>query len=84
MVKILTQIETENPMVMDYLWEHMEKSCCPVEEKLQGAGYEEIGTGIFVQEEDAYEYALERISQDEDLQKEFVEWFYSGNWIKED
>lgn len=55
---------------------------------LDGPGFEEIGTGIFVPEEDAYQYAMERISQDEDLQKEFketvVEWFYSGNWIKED
>ena len=47
-------------------------------------GYEEIGTGVFVPEENSYEYALERISQDEDLQKEMVEWFYSGNWVKED
>lgn len=51
--------------------------------KLNSAGYEEVRTGIFVLEEDAYEYALEKISQDEDLQKEFVEWFYSGNWVKE-
>jgi len=47
------------------------------------AGYEEIGTGIFVAEEDAYDYAMERISLDEAEKKEFVEWFYSGNWIKE-
>lgn len=26
------------------------------------AGYEEIGTGIFVPEEDAFEYALEQVS----------------------
>lgn len=46
-------------------------------------GYEEVVTGIFVSEEDAYDYAMERISQDEDLKQEFVEWFYS-NWIKEE
>jgi len=51
-----------------------------VEEK---SGYKEIGTGIFVAEEDAYDYAMERISLDEAEKKEFVEWFYSGNWIKE-
>lgn len=51
-------------------------------DKLQGEGYEEIGTGVFVPEEDAYDYALERVSQDEEEKKEFVEWFYSGNWIK--
>ena len=54
-------------------------------EKLNGTGYEEIQTGIFVPEEDAYNYAMERISQDEEEKKEFVEWFYSGNFIfKED
>lgn len=51
-------------------------------------GYREIGTDIFVRDEDAYRYAIERISQDKDLMQEFkemlVEWFYSGNWIKED
>lgn len=55
-----------------------------IEEKLNGSGYAEIGTGIFVSEEDAYGYALERISLDEELKQEFVEWFYSGNWIEED
>lgn len=52
-----------------------------VEEKC--SGYEEIGTGIFVPEEDAFEYALEQISLDEEEKQDFVEWFYSGNWIKE-
>ncbi|WP_301888321.1 hypothetical protein [Bacteroides caecimuris] len=42
------------------------------------AGYEEIGTGIFVPEEDAFEYALEMISINENLKQEFLEWFYSG------
>lgn len=54
------------------------------EEKLNSPGYEEIGTGIFVPEGDAYDYAMERISQDEDLKQEFVEWFYSDNWVKEE
>lgn len=59
-----------------------------VKEKLNSAGYKEMGTGIFVPKEDAYEYAMERISMDEELQREFketvVEWFYSGNWIEEE
>ena len=40
--------------------------------------------GIVVDEENAFRYALERIAHGtaED-QKEFVEWFYSGNWIEE-
>ena len=82
----------ENPMVTDTLWELVEKSA-PAndvlrEEKLRGSGWEEIGTGTFVPEKDAYRYAMERISQDEDLKRELVEmvveWFYSGNWVRED
>lgn len=55
-----------------------------IKEKLNGAGYKEMGTGIFVAEEDAFDFAMDRLSWDADLQKEFVEWFYSGNWIRED
>lgn len=55
-----------------------------IETNLNGAGYEKMKTGIFVSKEDAYAYALESLSLDENLQEEFVEWFYSGNWIKED
>lgn len=77
----------ENRMVVDPEWKWKE-DFPEISEKLHGKGYFEMGTGNFVPEEDAYEYAMERISQDEDLQKEFkeaiVEWFYSGNWIKED
>lgn len=78
--------QIENRMIVDSEWKCNEPT--EIKEKLNKAGYEEIGTGIFVPEEDAYRYAMERVSQDEDLQKEFketvVEWFYSGNWIKED
>lgn len=55
-----------------------------VKERLNGPGYQEIGSGVFVLEDDAYQYALERISSDEDLKWEFVEWFYSGNWVEEE
>lgn len=55
------------------------------EEKLRGPGYEEIGTGVFVPEEDAFSFAIERLIQSENKeQKEFVEWYFSGNFIKED
>lgn len=53
-------------------------------EALRGPGRESTDSNIFVPEENAYSYALERISQDDELRQEFVEWFYSGNWIKED
>lgn len=42
-------------------------------EKLNGAGYTDLHSGIFVPEEDAYAYAVEKISQDEDLEKKFQE-----------
>lgn len=52
--------------------------------KLKGyAGLAE-NLGIFVQEEDAFQYAMERVQWSEELQKEFVEWFYSGNWVPEE
>lgn len=54
-------------------------------------GYLGFGTeeNNFVPEETAYEYALNRcLRGSEEDQKEFremlVEWFYSGNWVKED
>lgn len=71
--------DIENRMVVDSEWRRIGPA--EEDEKLNGPGYEEIGTGIFVPEEDAYKYALERVSLDEELKQEFVEWFYSGNWI---
>lgn len=71
----------ENRMVVDSQWPETPPE---VKGKLNREGYKEMGTGIFVPEEDAYEYALERLSQGcKDLKNEFVEWFYSGNWTKE-
>lgn len=78
--------QLENHMVVDREWE--QNTPLEVSEKLRGVGYTELGTGIFVPEDDAYEYAMERISLDEDLKQEFkvifMEWFYSGNWVKEE
>lgn len=75
----------ENKMVLDSLWENIEKSVSETNEKLNGSGWEEKDTGIFVPEEDAFDYAMERISQDEDLKQELKEmvldWFFSSNWI---
>ena len=66
----------------------MEKPNASVEKVLSQKGYHELGTNVFVPEEDAYEYALDRcMNGTEEEQKEFkemlVEWFYSGNWVKE-
>lgn len=51
-----------------------------------GIGPEE---GTVVEEDQAYEYALERslhgtLQDQQDFKELLVEWFYSGNWIKED
>lgn len=40
--------------------------------------------GHVVPEEHAYEYAISVIDQDSDLKDELVNWFFSGNFIKED
>ena len=46
------------------------------------AGYIGIGPEInkFVPAEDAYEYALRRMQKSPEDQREFVEWYFSGNW----
>lgn len=58
------------------------------------SGYEELFTGTFVAEEDAFDYALEncveivperfyKIKWKEEFKKMLVEWFYSGGeWIR--
>lgn len=83
--------DIQNRMVVDSEWEWDQTNLegNEIKEKLKGPGYLEIETETFVPEEDAFEYAMEKISQDEDLKQEFkkmlVEWFYSGGeWIKED
>lgn len=80
---ILTSIE--NRIVVDAEWAAMEKYIYnePLE-YLNGPGYTEADSGIFVPDADAYKYAMERISQDEELKQEFVEWFYSVDWVREE
>ena len=78
----------DNILVNNAYWADMEKPNASVEKVLSQKGYHELGTNVFVPEEDAYEYALDRcMNGTEEEQKEFkemlVEWFYSGNWVKE-
>lgn len=40
--------------------------------------------GKKIEEDFALGYALQRVMQSEEEQKEFVEWFFSGNWVKKD
>lgn len=80
--------QIENRMVVDSEWETLERYL-EVEEVLEQKGYHEMGTNNFVPEEEAFEYALDRCLNGTELERiEFknllVEWFYSGNWIKED
>lgn len=46
------------------------------------SGYESIKDFSFVPDDEAFDYALERIQNDENEKKEFVEWFFSGNWVR--
>ena len=81
--------QIENRMVVDSLWEELEKAS-EVEEVLKQKGYHEMGTNVFVSEDEAFDYALDRCLHGSELdQIEFrqmlVEWFYSDdNWIKEE
>lgn len=77
----------ENKMVVDSQWDWQQSG--EVVEKPSRKGYVEILTDEFVPEDEAFEYAFERCTNGtEDEQKEFkamlVEWFFSGNWVKED
>ncbi len=71
----------ENPMAVDSLWNDRESGQKAIEDKLNGPGWEDMDTGIFIPAEDGYKYALERVAQDDGLKKEFVEWFFSGNYV---
>ena len=71
----------ENRMGVDWQWPEEQPE---IQEKLNPPGYRELGTRNFVPDEDAFDYALECISQDENEKREFIDWFYSENWIKED
>lgn len=85
----------ENPMVVDSLWRDKESPDEEIEKKLNGPGWEEIGTGTFVPEENAFNYALERcfevvpnfvhrLKWTQEFKDMLVKWFYSGNWVKEE
>lgn len=68
----------ENRMVNDSVWERLESS-----EKLNGKGYYNPNTGIFVPEEDAFDYMIESLKEDLDKADSAMEHFYA-NWVKED
>ena len=74
----------ENKMVVEWYWNDMAPE--DTAGRLKESGYEEAGTGNFVSESEAFEYALDRcLHGTEQDKKEFqsmlVEWFYSGSWV---
>lgn len=76
----------ENRMVVESQWDHATEA---VDEAISEKGYHEFGTNTFVPEDEAFDYALDRcMNGSEAEQKEFrqmlVDWFYSGNWVKEE
>ena len=84
-------MRVENRMVVDSEWRRIEalNAMQDVDQALKEKGYHEMGTNTFVPEEEAFDYAFDRcMNGTEEEQKEFkvmlVEWFYSGNWVKED
>lgn len=76
-------VHIDNRMAVDSEWECLERTCRSTQPPGK-KGYTELHTSIFVPKENAYGYAMERIRDDKGLQEEFVEWFYSGDWIEED
>lgn len=69
----------ENRMVVDRLWENIEKG---VREKLDGPGYFNSRTDVFVPEDSALDYMIEILKGDPDRAEDVMEYFYR-NWIKE-
>lgn len=80
----------ENLMVNDDHWRWQEKGLQDAGETLAEKGYHETNTNVFVADEEAYGYAIDRcMNGSEEEQREFkemlVEWFYSGgNWRREE
>ena len=77
----------ENRMVVESEWDWQRAE--EVEDVVNEKGYHEMGTNEFVPKADAFDYALDRcMNGSESEQKEFkemlVDWFYSGNWVKEE
>ncbi len=78
----------ENSMVVDGWWDEVEygvkRGACP-EPEPEGPGergWVEMGTGLFIPEEDAFGYAIRKLQAGtEEEKQEFVEFFYSGNYI---
>ncbi len=69
----------ENRMVIDSEWIYTDPKDFMQE---QDHGYENIITGRIVSDDDALDYARKSVDQEDMTDAEFVEWFFSGNWVK--
>lgn len=79
--------QIENRMVVESEWMHTDQK--EVKRVLEEKGYHELGTGVFVPIKDAFDYALEHClhgseQEQRDFKEILIEWFFSGNWIKEE
>lgn len=69
----------ENRTLIDSEWQYVE--AVTVEPQKGEWGYLHIFTGEFVPDCEALDYAREREEQGSMTDGEFVEWFFSDNWI---
>ena len=74
----------ENKTVCDWFWDRVEKIHTYYEEPVNNC-YENMKTGDIVQIDDAYKYAIAHMDNMTDKEKQdFVDWFFSGDWLKID
>lgn len=75
--KLLTICISQYIMYLNFAFRNINK-------KVINLYYKGIFTekGINIPEEHCFEYALDRVTKNKADRNEFIEWFYSGNWIK--
>lgn len=70
----------ENRMLIDSEWICVEPATV---EPVNGEwGYLHIWTGEFIPDCEALDYAREHEEQGNMTDEEFVDWFFSGNWVR--
>ena len=49
------------------------------------SGYKSMKGNLFVSDEEAFAYAMMEIPKGgQSLREEFVDWFFSGDWVREE
>ena len=68
-------------MLIDSEWEYVESGMCEPQEEEHGyVNFSDMQ--LFVSDDEALKYAREHAQQDDMTDDEFVDWFFSGNWIR--